>query len=179
MNIFLVDKDPRICAQALCDLRLNKMILETAQMLCVGYRYYWPNEAEKHADILYKPTHTNHPCCTWLKRDKDNYVWLVRLFKELADEKHFRTGLVHLSYRKLYDILSHPVMNANLYTDYIDFSFNCSNNFPRLSNVFEDYKQCLRDKWKHDLRKPSWHKRGEPAWLNINIEDSKAIAKTA
>ena len=33
MNIFVIDPDTAKCAQALDDLRLNKMIIETAQLL--------------------------------------------------------------------------------------------------------------------------------------------------
>ena len=37
MNIFAVDKDPKISAQQLCDKHVVKMILESAQMLCAVY----------------------------------------------------------------------------------------------------------------------------------------------
>lgn len=169
MNIFLVDKDPSICARALCDLRLNKMILETAQMLCVGYNHFYPDLASQYINILYRETHINHPCNVWQRKHLDNYVWLVRLFSELAKEKLYRSGVQHLSYTKLYKILHEPIKHNYLYTDYIDFSFNCSNVMPSSGNVFEDYKQCLKLKWTHDKREPKWTKRGPPIWQNWNI----------
>ena len=34
MNIFILDRDPKVCAQYHCDKHVVKMILETAQMIC-------------------------------------------------------------------------------------------------------------------------------------------------
>ena len=36
MNIFYVDKDPKIAAKMMCDKHIIKMILESAQMLCTA-----------------------------------------------------------------------------------------------------------------------------------------------
>jgi len=47
MNIFFLDKDPKIAAQMQCDKHVVKMILETAQMLSTAAR------AQGH-DIRYK-----------------------------------------------------------------------------------------------------------------------------
>ena len=38
MNIFHLDKDPKICAEYHCDKHIVKMILETAQMLSTAYQ---------------------------------------------------------------------------------------------------------------------------------------------
>ena len=38
MNIFYVDKDPKIAAKMMCDKHIIKMILESAQMLCTAKR---------------------------------------------------------------------------------------------------------------------------------------------
>ena len=37
MNIFVIDKDPVVAAQNLCDKHVVKMILESAQMLCAPF----------------------------------------------------------------------------------------------------------------------------------------------
>ena len=74
MNIFLVDKNPVVCAQALCDLRLNKMIFETAQLLCTAYRHWHdPEDVEAYKDTIYKVTHENHPCSIWIRKSIGNY----------------------------------------------------------------------------------------------------------
>ena len=37
MNIFVTDKDPVVAAQNLCDKHINKMIVESAQMLANAF----------------------------------------------------------------------------------------------------------------------------------------------
>lgn len=164
MNIFLTSADPRLCAQALDDLRLNKMILETAQMLCVAYRHHFP----QYDDIdLYKSTHINHPCTLWACKNIHNYIWLVNHFKELTDEKYQRTAQWHLSYVKLYGTFFESIANIEVFPTNIDFSFNCSQTFPSTGDVFEDYRICLIRKWDNDKREPTWTKRGPPEWSKV------------
>ena len=38
MNIFVLDKDPVVAAQMLCDKHVSKMIVESAQMLSTAHR---------------------------------------------------------------------------------------------------------------------------------------------
>ena len=38
MNIFILDKDPKLAAQMLCDKHIPKMIIESAQMLSTAHR---------------------------------------------------------------------------------------------------------------------------------------------
>ena len=38
MNIFILDKDPYLAAQMLCDKHIPKMIVESAQMLSTAHR---------------------------------------------------------------------------------------------------------------------------------------------
>jgi len=166
MNIFLTDSDPVKCAQALDDLRLNKMILETGQMMCTAYRHW-----HKHMDMpatftdIYKPTHANHPCNVWLRKSFDNYLWGFEHFDALCQEKQWRTGKVHLTYEKLIDKLLPINMDGSEHGP-ISFSFDCSNvdNMPS-ANVHAKYKQCLATKWTNDKRSPTWTKRFMPVWI--------------
>lgn len=161
MNIFLVDTDPVVCAQALDDKRLNKMILETAQLLSGAYRCF--EEGSPYCDIpeaLYKLTHKNHPCAVWTRANLHNYNWLLRYFQALYDEKMHRTDKPHLSYVKLWKYLcayALPKEECELPT----FNFNCSKQ--DTGDIFQDYKQCLIAKWDAD-EKPTWVKRGAPDW---------------
>ena len=56
MNIFVLDKNPRIAAEMHCDKHCVKMILETAQMLSTAHRVYDTPQAEN----VYKQAHLNH-----------------------------------------------------------------------------------------------------------------------
>ena len=88
MNIFAVDKDPKISAQQLCDKHVVKMILESAQMLCSAY----PN-----GDAPYKRAFYNHPCTIWARESQENYEWLLTHAYAMCQEYTRRYGKVHKS----------------------------------------------------------------------------------
>lgn len=177
MNIFISSPDAVACAQALCDLRLNKMILETGQMLCTAYRHW-----HKHMDLpetfhdIYKPTHHNHPCNVWLRKDFNNYLWLFTHFDALCQEKQWRTNKVHLTYTKLIDAVLPINMDGSEHGP-IDFSFDCSNVVKANSTVHDRYKQCLIAKWSNDNRVPVWTRRGPPIWVKkqLNVGSKERV----
>ena len=90
MNIFVLDKHPRIAARMQCDKHVSKMTLETAQMLSTVHRVlagteevrltgsgrkvkHWrlPDEREH---TLYKANHVNHPCSVWARESLGNFL---------------------------------------------------------------------------------------------------------
>jgi hypothetical protein len=80
MNIFILDQNPVTAARFHADKHVNKMILESAQMLStvLGGRY--------------KPTHANHPCTLWVSRSRANASWLIDLTYALNQEAQARYG---------------------------------------------------------------------------------------
>lgn len=97
MNIFVIDKDPVIAAQSLCDKHINKMLLESTQMLSTCIRVLaGKQEVQKspkgrnikrwtlrdstllsqYDDVLYKSCYVNHPCNQWLRESYHNFTWL-------------------------------------------------------------------------------------------------------
>lgn len=89
------------CAQAHCDLHVNKMILESAQLLAAAIHIAEP-ELAKGVPNLYKPTHMNHPCAVWARQSINNYLYLLDLMDALNEEARFRYShrKVHLSLTK-------------------------------------------------------------------------------
>lgn len=83
MNIFILDNDIEKCAQYHCDQHVNKMILESAQLLCTALNL-------KGFTTPYRSTHTKHPCTLWVGDSFDNFQWLVRLSSALNDEYRWR-----------------------------------------------------------------------------------------
>ena len=78
MNIFVLDDDPFVAAQYHADIHVNKMILESAQML---------------STVLsgpYKPTHANHPCTLWVGASRSNAAWVCMLAEGLNREAQQR-----------------------------------------------------------------------------------------
>ena len=88
MNIFAVDKDPKISAQQLCDKHVIKMILESAQMLCSAF----PNGTAPYKRAFY-----NHPCTIWARESQENYEWLLPHAYAMCQEYTRRYGKVHKS----------------------------------------------------------------------------------
>jgi hypothetical protein len=96
MNIFVLDRDPKVAARMHCDKHVPKMILETAQMLSTAHHVY--NTA--YADVVYKQAHLNHPCTIWVRETDTNYAWTYDLFRELSNQFWNRRGRTHLSWDK-------------------------------------------------------------------------------
>lgn len=99
MNIFYLHHDPRICARHHYDKHVNKMILETAQLLC--WAYYKPN-GKRHKEVpksmyLYKyvKSHYNHPCTVWARKTWGNWRWLSILGLYLCKEYTHRFRKIH------------------------------------------------------------------------------------
>ena len=106
MNIFYLDKDPKIAAQYHNDKHVVKMILESCQLMSTAHRILdgtqsiglskterkvkrWtlPDEREQ---ILYIAGHVNHPSAVWVRKNVDHYRWLFDLTYYLIYEYKYR-----------------------------------------------------------------------------------------
>ncbi len=86
MNIFVLDKDPKIAAEMMCDKHVVKMILESAQMLC---------SIHPEGAAPYKRSFYNHPCTKWVRESAKNYEWLLVHAYALCNEYTRRYDKVH------------------------------------------------------------------------------------
>jgi hypothetical protein len=152
VNIFVTSPDPRTCALALDDLRLNKMIVESCQILCTVLHLSGRGSPE-----LYKPAYIRHPVVLWTARDARHYAWLVHHLEALFEERAFRFGSSeHRSLRLLPSLTLHV---ENLMAP--EVFVNCT-PYKDVSSVPLAYQMTLRDKWRQDRRSPTWSKRGPP-----------------
>lgn len=118
MNIFYIDKDPKVCAEQMVDKHVVKMILETAQLLSTAHRLIDGEEyiedkyvagslppryrktkrwrlPDNRENILYSATHVNHPSAIWCRQSNNNYNWLFYHFGCLLKEYTYRYGKTH------------------------------------------------------------------------------------
>ena len=95
MNIFVLDEDPKIAAQMMCDKHVVKMIVESCQMLSTNHRLSGSNTVYTITFDLYKQAFANHPCTVWARQTKENYMWLSYHTLELCHESTRRYGKVH------------------------------------------------------------------------------------
>lgn len=111
MNIFYLHNDQYECAKMHNDKHVVKMILEYAQLLSTAHRYLdgalsvglSPSGRKKTSyvlmgelnSILYASTHINHPSAIWVRKSKENYLWLANMLVSLCEEYTHRYGKTH------------------------------------------------------------------------------------
>lgn len=124
MNIFYLDRDPRVAAMYHHDKHVIKMILECAQLLSTAHRVIdgeqyidtssgrkikrWRLKDDSMESTLYKATHVNHPSAVWARQSVDNYKWLYELFFFLCKEYTHRYD----KYHKCEELLLVPLANV-------------------------------------------------------------------
>ena len=154
MNIFVLDYNPKKCAEYHCDKHVVKMLLETAQILCTVHHKFG------NTDVPYKATHKNHPCTLWAGASRQNYEWLVELAKYLNDEYMFRFNhhINHKSYDVIVNLPDNPVLNSGLTEFAQAMPEHC-----KISNcVVDNYRYYYKTEKAHLLK---YTNSFEPHWL--------------
>ena len=117
MNIFYLDRDPKIAAEMHCDKHVVKMILESAQMMSTAHRVL---DGDTYADEnnLYKVAHKNHPSTIWVRSSSRHYDWLFQLWVHLLEQYTARYDKFHKSELLLHGLSTFPkAIEDNGYID--------------------------------------------------------------
>ena len=163
MNIFYLDRDPKIAAQMMCDKHVVKMILESAQMLSTAHRVL---DGDEYADDkgLYKLAHKNHPSTIWVRSGIEQYFWLYDHMIALMKEYTHRYGKHHATERLISGLSLVPL------------------NIPNMT--YNDPPQCMPEECKGEdtvsayqkyyIEEKSnfatWKCRAVPEWFNAKRE---------
>lgn len=152
MQIFPVYKCPVKCARYLDDTRVNKIILETAQMLSTALRMTAP-VSELKSVFLYEKWTPNHSLMRWVRATRGNFLWVVDYHRALCAEKLRRTGKVHAAQLKFFDgkvfiDLAHHIpeggrqrfLNNTRRKEY-------NVDFKHVKNVYKAYRLYLNARW--------------------------------
>jgi hypothetical protein len=155
MNIFVLDLDPKKCAEYHVDKHVVKMVLETSQVLC-GVHHI----TQSQLDIPYKLSHKNHPCCIWARECVENYDWLCQLGIELCQEYTYRYGKRHKSQDVIEWAIEHkPSIRSN---QSITFFALAMPDECKIGNAVESYRQY----YMVDKRSfATWKNRETPFWF--------------
>ena len=149
MNIFAVDSNPSFCARYLDNRRLNKMIVESCQLLATYCRF-----KELYDEKLYKPTHQFHPCQKWLKEDFNNVRWLITLTLCYLEEYRLRKLKIHAcseQFNLIYRLLDRPYFSDGRTNQPKNFC-NCTEYKDNENiDVHTAYRLTLAKKWQKDL----------------------------
>lgn len=135
LNIFILDENPLLAAVYANDTHVSKMVTETAQILSTATRTHTPftsEELDVYTNLaspgmsgreahklrqqfcndrlpnLYKSTHERHPSVLWVSRSRDNYLWTVAYFEQLAAEYEYRFGKSHQAFTKIFPHVKNP-----------------------------------------------------------------------
>lgn len=84
MNIFVLDKNPQVCASYYCN-RHMKIIVEISQLICQARR-----ELNDRTHISYKKINQGKAIINWLKLNPYNYYWTLALGFALCNEYSYR-----------------------------------------------------------------------------------------
>ena len=156
MNIFILDNNPKQCAQYHVDKHCVKMILEYSQLLC-GVHHVTNSQYE----IPYKLSHKNHPCAIWARECMENYDWLCELGICLCEEYTHRYGKRHKSQDIIEWAMVHkPKIKSN--GNKTPFALAMPDEC-KVGNAIESYREYYRVNkrgfatWK-DRETPYWFK---------------------
>lgn len=159
MNVFFLDRDIQKSAQAHCDKHVNKMILESAQLMASVHHMTDPEYA-KSIPGLYRLTHKNHPDAVWARQSDEHYAYLYSLCMYLNEEAQWRYGHSkdHLSMSKI-QMWPEPLLPSNGFTE----PPKCvHDDFKGIADTVEAY----REYYKRDKRDIAyWTKRQPPDWF--------------
>ena len=161
MNIFAFDRCPMQSASWLDDIRKNKMILESAQMLSTAVRMLDPDTNLS----VYKLAYINHPCSKWARASRDNFKWLLRNMSWLYNQK---SGS-HASARLIPELQQYAE-NGYFSRDELTPFANCARNLERgvdysnVDDVHQAYRLYMNDRWRERNITLTWRWGKEPEW---------------
>ena len=161
MNIFAFDKCPMQSALWLDDVRKNKMILESAQMLSTAVRWLDPDTTLP----VYKLAYINHPCSKWARKSRANFQWLLHHMSWLFNQKSGE----HKSARLIPEFQKYAD-NGDFPDEYLTPFANCARNLERgvdysdIDDVHQAYRMYMNDRWKERNITLTWRWGEEPDW---------------
>jgi hypothetical protein len=110
MNIFVLDNDPRVAANHMCNKHVVKMIVESCQLMSTAHhvldgqhitrtakngRKFGTYEHIRPGFKFLRCTMINHPCTIWTRSSKQAYYWLWEHTNELLKVYRSRYDKVH------------------------------------------------------------------------------------
>jgi hypothetical protein len=152
MNIFVTSNCPVESARFLDNVRRNKMLLESCQLLATAVN-------ENGGKAPYKTSHLNHPVSIWTRTSRANYQWLVDHAEELSNLYTEKTGKIHKC-KAVLDVLR--TMDYLIPDGELTPFKNCARNkekgvdFSHVNDTIEAYQLYLNERWNGDKREPSW-----------------------
>lgn len=157
MQIFRPYESLSKSASCLDDSRLNKQILECAQIASTGF---WINDCmlgeTLTAKFAYLPSHEHHPICVWSGQNALHMSQVVLYGLLCVNEKHLRksNAFEHKSLSVLVQLLPYVDSMKDLSAPVPQP--NVTKHFSKEKDLFEAYRKELTYKWLTDEKVPDW-----------------------
>lgn len=156
MNIFVLDLYQKRCAEYHTNVHVNKMLIESVQILSTVCRINGINEG-------YKITHKNHPCTKWALQSFSNWDWLRGLVFHLNNEWQYRFNHSrnHKSFEAMLKlpvkVMQEKMCNGGL----TPFVLAMPEEY-KCNDAIKAYRAYYNGGKKHLF---NWGKRGVPYWI--------------
>lgn len=190
MNYFILDNDIKKCARYHDNSRVNKMVVESSQMLSMAIRVLTGYE-EEDIDKMSK-THIHHPLTKWVISSSSSFLNLYSFSLELAQEYTRRYGKIHSSVIKIkrcFELYDEKYFK----NEKKDFVLCMPEEFQNKTDVVNSYRRFFSSKplirydhsdipnWFMEFRKLPFFvsfkldKRGKRVYTKCSIENNKLV----
>ena len=171
MNIFAYDDDPIQCALWLDDVRKNKMITETCQLLSTAMNILDP----AHGYEVYNSFNPNHGSNVWTRQSSGNFDWLLTYVTALLDQRPLnKDDTPHSCTMLIRHVIPSWFCNAGCwkYAEKTMFSNNAANDslgisFKHIRDPRAAYRLYSRARWQIDTIPLSWKYGQQPFWSGL------------
>ncbi len=179
MNIFVLDPSPTIAATYLCDQHLNKMLLESTQLLCNSvHALFRDMERSSPSTHIYREIQLSHPCSLWLLESQENCIWLFQYIEALEHERVIRfphsqmhaSCKVALEAQFCLDHVTNEAWEERKQTNFVQvmpYEYMIPDN-PVLG--YQRYYRAKRRSWELVGRTMTWTGRNIPLFMTKTLE---------
>jgi len=164
MNLFILSKSCKECAEFMYDKHIVKIILEAVQMLCTAKLLLDP---PTDGTELYKISHKNHPVSIWIRESFENYIWTLELVEAMHTEWKYRYGhpenVEHKSYKVAKYLAQHSPPESCFPKKGLTTFALAMPEIYKCEDPIESYRKYYKSPEK--IRLASWKKREPPSWF--------------
>jgi len=175
MNIYVLDKDPRLAAAYHNDRHVSKMLLDCVQIMSMAHvEIDGMDVASKNIPLMILPRKhrtmevARHICVRWACATSANYEWLHTLTRCLLVQFTERFGTVHMYEDLVNQLMTLPV-NIHI-SDRVTEHPQCMPlEYKITGNVVRAYREYYFGEKNHLAE---WRNGGPPLWWTNMMRDT-------
>lgn len=166
MNIFFLDNNPGFAARYHCDQHVNKMIVESVQLISTACR-----KLGNTNQFLYKSINQGKELVDWILTSRSNLGWVLALVISLNNERKVRWGktIDHKSFEVLKKIYHEckfgefPVLGETAMPLRIPEQARLACSIEDNGDVIKSYRKYYS--FKSEKIKMTWTNVDKPKWM--------------